>query len=108
MIKIEAKDERYILGSKTAVDVVATTSKNPMESPIKSIGLVMMDGEQEIDGETTHLVREVINFVDRDNLELAQMGLELLQKAIFNEQELADSKCPNGCSEGGACSDCPK
>ena len=87
---METKDERYFLGEKVAVDVVSTPDK---ESPMmKGFGVVFMSGEKKTPGakpgsdeEYTHKVLECVEFKDKENLELFQMGAKLMQKALFNE-----------------------
>lgn len=88
---METKNERYVFGEKLAIDVVATRRDDLM---MKGIGLIIMSGEKKTSGERepeyAHDVKEILIFKDSYNLKLAQIGLELLQRAIFDEEELTD------------------
>ena len=90
----KATDESYTIGEDIAIDVVATPVDDAM---MKGFGLVFMGGEEKTPGakegsdeEYTHNIYGYLEFKNMANLELAQIGLELLQKAIFDEQEEQD------------------
>ena len=91
----EAKNERYHLGEDLVIDV--KTSKEEEDPMMKGPGLVIMGPEEKTEGaaegsdeEYSHAVRDSIEFKNPENLELAQMGIELLNKAINDEQEEND------------------
>jgi hypothetical protein len=92
------KDESYSIfgenGDKELIriDVVTdTTARTRGKSLGRPGGFGLMFFEPE-DEQGNHALLSFKQFKDIENLQLAQMGLELLRIAAFKEMELEDSK----------------
>ena len=90
---MKLKNERYEIDFEDsltehkgiAIDVVAIRDKkNLLTKGMK--GLLFMSEDK--GGEEGHEVWNFIEFKDEENLQLAQMGLELLQMALGKESEI--------------------
>jgi hypothetical protein len=97
--KMETHEERYefvgedVTGKKSdealVVDVVLDSSDMPL--PKGQQGLLIMGADEGMDSkgnELGHQPRTWIPFKDEDNLKLAQMGLELIEQALYQEEIL--------------------
>lgn len=106
---LKTKEERYEFdfteqinaggkeGLKAIVfDVVPVSEKECMMTGIKKGHLIIQSEEKDLgkekDGEemSGHTPFGFIEFVDESNLALAQQGLELIQRAIFDDSELRE------------------
>ena len=94
---METKDERYFLGDDIAIEVIDTP--NQENFPMKGFGVIFMSGEEKTecakhgsDEEYSHKIYGHIEFKNKENLKLFQMGAELMQMEIINEDEEEHAK----------------
>ena len=89
---LKTTNDRYYLGNKFAIDVVAEPIKDNLL--MDGIGLLFMGGEEKTPGakentpeEYSHKIHGIFKFKNKHNLELAQTALEILQRAMTDEMD---------------------
>ena len=94
---MEEHTERYFLTDDLVIDVI--TEAEGDHDLVSGFGLLILGGEEKNEGaeegsdeEYSHPVKDTICFKDKDNLKMAQMGLELLNTALDNERELEENE----------------